>query len=222
MRMVARSAGSRATSSSSAHGRRCFARSTRRTERYEETYFGRFDEQSYLDASASASTSSATSPGFDEDGYFWIGGRVDDVSKNVAGSRFAAAEVESAIGRPSEGGEAAVIGQFDKDSGQAICAFVSLKGADQGSDLLEQEIRDAVTSRVGEAWPARGASSGPTSYPRRARARSCAVSCATSPPESHSATHDTARPARHGRARAALRRRLRARTASRSHRRSAA
>jgi acetyl-CoA synthetase len=47
--------------------------------------------------------------------------------------------------------EAAVIGQYDKDSGQAICAFVSLQGDVRGSDVLEAEIRDAVTSRVAQA-----------------------------------------------------------------------
>ena len=118
-------------------------------ERYEETYFGRFDEQSYLGRFGERVYFVGDVARIDEDGYFWIGGRVDDVL-NVAGSRFAAAEVESAIVAHPKVAEAAVIGQFDKDSGQAICAFVSLKGTDQGSDLLEQEIRDAVTSRVGE------------------------------------------------------------------------
>jgi acetyl-CoA synthetase len=118
-------------------------------ERYEETYFGRFDERSYLGRFGERVYFVGDVARIDEDGYFWIGGRVDDVL-NVAGSRFAAAEVESAIVAHPSVAEAAVIGQYDNESGQAICAFVSLVGDKQGSERIEREIRDAVTRRVGE------------------------------------------------------------------------
>jgi acetyl-CoA synthetase len=118
-------------------------------ERYKETYFGRFDERSYLGSFGERVYFVGDVARIDDDGYFWIGGRVDDVL-NVAGSRFAAAEVESAIVAHPKVAEAAVIGQYDEDSGQAMCAFVSLEGDVRGSERLEQEIRDAVTDRVGE------------------------------------------------------------------------
>jgi acetyl-CoA synthetase len=118
-------------------------------ERYEETYFGRFDERSYLGRFGERVYFVGDVARIDEDGYFWIGGRVDDVL-NVAGSRFAAADIESAIVAHPKVAEAAVIGQYDEDSGQAICAFVSLAGDVRGSERLEQEIRDAVTSGLGQ------------------------------------------------------------------------
>jgi acetyl-CoA synthetase len=107
--------------------------------RFEDSYFGRFEERVYFVGDIAR---------IDEDGYFWIGGRVDDVL-NVAGSRFAAAAVESAIVAHPRVAEAAVIGQFDEDTGQAICAFVTLELDQPGSVVLEQEIREGVVARVG-------------------------------------------------------------------------
>ena len=63
----------------------------------------------------------------DKDGYFWVIGRIDDVV-NVSGHRLSTAEVESAIVSHQKVAEAAVIGQADEDTGQAICAFVTLEG----------------------------------------------------------------------------------------------
>jgi acetyl-CoA synthetase len=77
-------------------------------------------------------------------------GRVDDVV-NVSGHRLSTAEVESAIVSHPRVAEAAVIGQFDDDTGQAISAFVILEGdTDEGDDALEGEIRERVAVRIGK------------------------------------------------------------------------
>jgi len=121
----------------------------REDERYKQTYFGRFDERSFLGSFEERIYYVGDVARIDEDGYFWIGGRVDDVL-NIAGARFAAAEVESAIVAHPKVAEAAAIGQFDEDTGQAVCAFVILEGDCPGSDRLESEIRAEVSSRVDE------------------------------------------------------------------------
>ncbi|MGH2955088.1 MAG: acetate--CoA ligase [Solirubrobacterales bacterium] len=110
-------------------------------ERYVETYFGRFGEETYLVGDAARQ---------DSDGYFWVIGRADDTI-NVSGHLLSTAEVESAIVAHPKVAEAAVIGQADEDTGQSICAFVTLQGDDdQGSDELVAEIRDHVARRIGK------------------------------------------------------------------------
>jgi acetyl-CoA synthetase len=110
-------------------------------ERFVQTYFSRFGVQSYVVGDAARR---------DEDGYFWIIGRIDDVV-NVSGHRLSTAEVESAIVSHAKVAEAAVIGQTDEDTGQAITAFVTLEGTDdEGSDELIDEIRERVASRIGK------------------------------------------------------------------------
>ena len=70
---------------------------------------------------------------------------------NVSGHRMSTAEVESAIVSHRRVAEAAVIGQSDEDSGQSICAFVTLEGENgEGSDELVAEIRDHVADRIGK------------------------------------------------------------------------
>jgi acetyl-CoA synthetase len=70
---------------------------------------------------------------------------------NVSGHRLSTAEVESAIVSHPKVAEAAVIGQADEDTGQAITAFVTLEGADDdGDDALIDEIRERVASRIGK------------------------------------------------------------------------
>jgi acetyl-CoA synthetase len=70
---------------------------------------------------------------------------------NVSGHRLSTAEVESAIVSHRRVAGAAVIGQSDEDSGQAICAFVTLEGDDgESSDELVAEIRDQVADRIGK------------------------------------------------------------------------
>ena len=110
-------------------------------DRFVETYFGKFGKETYVVGDAARR---------DGDGYFWIIGRIDDVV-NVSGHRLSTAEVESAIVSHRRVAEAAVIGQSDEDSGQAICAFVTLEGDDgEGSDELVEEIRSQVADRIGK------------------------------------------------------------------------
>jgi acetyl-CoA synthetase len=110
-------------------------------ERFVETYFDKFGKETYLVGDAARK---------DKDGYFWIIGRIDDVV-NVSGHRMSTAEVESAIVAHPQVAEAAVIGQADEDTGQSICAFVTLEGDDaEGSDELVSEIHDTVAKRIGK------------------------------------------------------------------------
>jgi acetyl-CoA synthetase len=84
----------------------------------------------------------------DDNGYFWIMGRVDDVL-NVAGHRLGTAEVESALVSHPLVAEAAVVGRPDDLKGSAIVAFVSLEGGREGSDELRKELRDHVAKEIG-------------------------------------------------------------------------
>src|SRR5579863_10366122 len=109
-------------------------------DRFIETYFAKFGKETYFVGDASRR---------DEDGYYWVIGRVDDVV-NVSGHRLSTAEVESAIVAHEAVAEAAVIGQTDEDTGQAICAFVTLQGTLEGSPELEDGIRATVAERIGK------------------------------------------------------------------------
>ena len=91
-------------------------------ERFIETYFKRFGRETYVVGDAARR---------DRDGHFWVIGRIDDVV-NVSGHRLSTAEVESAIMAHADVAEAAVIGQHDEDTGQAIVAFVTLRGRPSG------------------------------------------------------------------------------------------
>jgi len=108
-------------------------------ERFVETYFSRFGRERYLVGDAARR---------DKDGYFWVIGRIDDVV-NVSGHRLSTAEVESAIVAHPDVAEAAVIGQTDPDTGQAICAFVTPRGGIEPSEQLGEGIREAVATRIG-------------------------------------------------------------------------
>jgi len=112
----------------------------REEERFVETYFSRFGKQTYLVGDAARR---------DEDGYFWVLGRIDDVV-NVSGHRLSTAEVESAIVSHPKVAEAAVIGQSDDDTGQAICAFVTLEGDLEGDDEMVAELSGHVAGRIGK------------------------------------------------------------------------
>jgi acetyl-CoA synthetase len=109
-------------------------------ERFIETYFKRFGRDIYLVGDAARR---------DRDGYIWVIGRIDDVV-NVSGHRLSTAEVESAIVAHAEVAEAAVIGQHDEDTGQAIVAFVTLQGDIQGDDGTVEGIRETVSGRIGK------------------------------------------------------------------------
>jgi acetyl-CoA synthetase len=84
----------------------------------------------------------------DQDGYFWIMGRVDDVL-NVSGHRLSTMEVESALVGHAKVAEAAVVGKPDEIKGEGIAAFVTLKGGMDGTDELKKELRDHVTREIG-------------------------------------------------------------------------
>ena len=84
----------------------------------------------------------------DEDGYFWIVGRIDDVL-NVAGHRLGTAEVESAIVSYPPVAEAAIVGRPDDIKGQAIVAFVTLRSGEKASTGLADKIRHHVAQAIG-------------------------------------------------------------------------
>jgi acetyl-CoA synthetase len=109
-------------------------------ERFRDTYFSKWEETKYYVGDAARR---------DEDGYFWIVGRADD-TVNVSGHLLSTAQVESAIVAHPKVAEAAVIGQADEDTGQAIAAFVILEGDLEGNEELEREVRDEVARRIGK------------------------------------------------------------------------
>jgi acetyl-CoA synthetase len=84
----------------------------------------------------------------DEDGYFWIMGRIDDVI-NVSGHRLSTMEVESALVAHPKVAEAAVVGRLDDVKGQAIAAFVTLQAGYKPSDELREELRQWVAKEIG-------------------------------------------------------------------------
>jgi len=112
----------------------------REPERFVETYFERFGRETYLVGDAARR---------DDDGYLWVLGRIDDVV-NVSGHRLSTAEVESAIVSHPKVAEAAVIGQSDEQTGQAICAFVTLEGDLEGDDAMATELAEHVAARIGK------------------------------------------------------------------------
>jgi acetyl-CoA synthetase len=107
-------------------------------DRFVETYWSRFPGVYFAGDGAR----------IDEDGNFWLLGRVDDVM-NVSGHRISTIEVESALVDHPLVAEAAVCGRADSLTGQAIVAFVTLKGANGGSVELLDELRDHVATKIG-------------------------------------------------------------------------
>jgi acetyl-CoA synthetase len=84
----------------------------------------------------------------DDDGYYWILGRVDDVL-NVAGHRIGTMEVESALVEHPSVAEAAVVGKAHEMKGQAIAAFVTLRDGRLASPALRDELREFVAEKIG-------------------------------------------------------------------------
>ncbi|MGA1621936.1 MAG: acetate--CoA ligase [Synechocystis sp.] len=84
----------------------------------------------------------------DEDGYFWVMGRVDDVI-NVSGHRLGTMEIESALVSHPKVAEAAVVGRPDELTGEAIFAFVSLEGSQEANEALAKELIQHVTNEIG-------------------------------------------------------------------------
>ena len=108
-------------------------------ERYVETYWSRFKDVYFVGDGARV----------DEDGDFWLLGRIDDVM-NVSGHRISTIEVESALVDHSKVAEAAVTGRADAATGQAIVAYVTLKGGDDGSPEMLRELRNHVGEKIGK------------------------------------------------------------------------
>jgi acetyl-CoA synthetase len=107
-------------------------------ERYKEQYWSRVP-RAYFTGDAARR---------DSDGYYWILGRVDDVM-NVSGHRLSTMEVESALVHHPAVAEAAVVAKPHEITGQAVCAFVTLKKGDYDPDQLGQELRQWVAHEIG-------------------------------------------------------------------------
>jgi acetyl-CoA synthetase len=107
-------------------------------ERYLETYWSQYPGVYFAGDGARV----------DEDGDFWLLGRVDDVM-NVAGHRISTIEVESALVDHPAVAEAAVCGRSDPLTGQAIVAYVTLRGGEEGSVEMLEELREHVSHVIG-------------------------------------------------------------------------
>jgi acetyl-CoA synthetase len=107
-------------------------------QRYRDTYWSRFDGKYFAGDGAKR----------DDEGYFWLLGRVDDIML-VSGHNISTTEVESALVDHHAVAEAAVVGRRDDTTGQAIAAFVTLRGGVAASDSLVDELRDHVAGLIG-------------------------------------------------------------------------
>jgi acetyl-CoA synthetase len=107
-------------------------------ERYRDTYWSRFDDRYFAGDGCKV----------DEDGYLWLLGRVDDVM-NVSGHRISTTEVESALVDHPSVAESAVCGATDAVTGQAIVAFVTVRGTVDATPELGEELRGHVAQKIG-------------------------------------------------------------------------
>ncbi len=107
-------------------------------ERYRDTYWSKYPGRYFAGDGAK----------IDDDGYLWLLGRVDDVM-NVSGHRVSTTEVESALVDHSSVAESAVVGATDPTTGQAIMAYVILKGDQDPSPELGEELRGHVAKKIG-------------------------------------------------------------------------
>ncbi len=107
-------------------------------ERYRETYWSKYDGVYFAGDGAR----------IDDEGDYWLLGRVDDVM-NVSGHRISTIEVESALVDHPDVAEAAVAARNDAQTGQAIVAFVTLKGGREGSVEKLDELRNHVAQKIG-------------------------------------------------------------------------
>src|SRR6202165_178220 len=108
-------------------------------ERYQQTYWSRWKDTYFVGDGARV----------DQDGDFWLLGRVDDVM-NVSGHRISTIEIESALVSHPAVAEAAVAGRNDAQTGQAIVAFVTLKGGQEGSPQMLKDLREHVGRVIGK------------------------------------------------------------------------
>jgi len=107
-------------------------------ERFRETYWSKYADVYFAGDGAR----------IDEDGDYWLLGRVDDVM-NISGHRISTIEVESALVDHKKVAEAAVCGRADERTGQAIVAYVTLKGGEEGSLEMLEELRNHVGKKIG-------------------------------------------------------------------------
>ncbi len=109
-------------------------------DRYVQNYFSRFGPDVYMAGDGAR---------LDEDGYFWLLGRIDDVM-NVAGHRLSTYEIESALVDHPAVAESAVVSRPDPIVGEAIVAFVTLKAEVHGDEVLIMELREHVATKIGK------------------------------------------------------------------------
>ncbi|MDD9369249.1 MAG: acetate--CoA ligase [Acidimicrobiales bacterium] len=107
-------------------------------ERYHDTYWARFGDRYFAGDGCK----------IDDDGYYWLLGRVDDVM-NVSGHRISTTEVESALVDHPSVAESAVCGANDAVTGQAIVAFVTVRGTIDSTPELGEELRAHVAQKIG-------------------------------------------------------------------------
>jgi len=108
-------------------------------DRYMQTYWSKYPGVYFVGDGARV----------DEDGDFWLMGRIDDVM-NVSGHRISTIEVESALVDHQAVAEAAVCGRSDPQTGQAIVAYVIMRGGREGSPEMLRELRDHVGKKIGK------------------------------------------------------------------------
>ena len=108
--------------------------------RYVETYFSKYGNETYFPGDGAK---------LDDDGYFWLLGRVDDVM-NVSGHRISTYEVESALVDHQAVAEAAVVGRKDPKEGESIVAYVTPKASHEGDEALMKELREHVAQVIGK------------------------------------------------------------------------
>jgi acetyl-CoA synthetase len=107
-------------------------------QRFRDTYWSKYEDVYFAGDGAR----------IDGDGDFWLLGRVDDVM-NISGHRISTIEVESALVDHKKVAEAAVCGRKDERTGQAIVAYVTLKGGEEGSIEMLEELRKHVAKKIG-------------------------------------------------------------------------
>jgi acetyl-CoA synthetase len=107
-------------------------------QRFRDTYWSKYEDVYFAGDGAR----------IDEDGDFWLLGRVDDVM-NISGHRISTIEIESALVDHKKVAEAAVCGRKDERTGQAIVAYVTLKGGEEGSIEMLEELRNHVAKKIG-------------------------------------------------------------------------
>ena len=109
-------------------------------DRYVDTYFSKYGPETYVAGDGARR---------DEEGYFWLLGRIDDVM-NVAGHRLSTYEIESALVDNPMVAEAAVVSRPDDLVGEAIVAFVTLKSGYEGDEAVAAELREHVSNKIGK------------------------------------------------------------------------